>query len=118
MAYTTKEIRNIVLVGHAGAGKTLLTEAILHAAGKIPNKGSVDSGTTVSDFDPREQKLKHSLKSCFCHFDHGGVHANLIDTPGFPDFQGRALSVLPAAETVAIVVNAESGVEMMTHYIA
>ena len=114
MAYTTNEIRNIVLVGHAGAGKTLLTEAILHAAGKIPNKGSVDSGTTVSDFDPREQKLKHSLKSCFCHFDHGGVHANLIDTPGFPDFQGRALSVLPAAETVAIVVNAESGVEMMT----
>lgn len=114
MAYTTKEIRNIVLVGHASSGKTMLTEALLHAAGKIPSKGSIDKGSTVSDFDGREQKLQHSLRSSFCHFDHGGVHVNVIDTPGFPDFQGRALSVLPAAETVGIVVNGESGVEMMT----
>ena len=116
MAYTTDDIRNIALVGHASAGKTQLTEALLHAAGRIPHKGSVDAGTTVSDFDAREIELKHSLKTAFCHFDHGGVHANLLDTPGYPDFQGRALSVLPAVETAAIVINAETGVETMTQH--
>lgn len=114
MAYTTKDIRNVALVGHSSAGKTLLAEALLHCAGVIPAMGSIDKGTTVSDFDSREKELKHSLKTTFCHFDHGGVHANLIDTPGHPDFQGRALSVLPAVETVAIVVNAETGIETMT----
>ena len=114
MAYTTEDIRNIALVGHGGAGKTELAEALLHAAGKIPHKGSVDAGTTVSDSDLHEKELKHSLKASFCHFDHGGVHVNLLDTPGHPDFQGRALSVLPAVETGAVVVNAATGIEMMT----
>lgn len=114
MAYTTENIRNIALVGHAGAGKTELNEALLHAAGKIATRGCVDSADTVSDFDARERELKHSLRSSFCHLDHDGVHVNLVDTPGYPDFQGRALSVLPAVETVAVVVNAETGVELMT----
>ena len=114
MAYTTEDIRNIALVGHGGAGKTELAEALLHAAGKIPHKGSVDAGTTVSDSDPHEKELKHSLNASFCHFDHGGVHVNLLDTPGHPDFQGRALSALPAVETAAVVVNAATGIEMMT----
>ena len=114
MAYTTEDIRNIALVGHAGAGKTELNEALLHAAGKIANRGSVDNGDTVSDFDPRERELKHSLHATFCHLDHGGVHVNLVDTPGYPDFQGRTLSVLPAVETVAVVVDAGAGVEPMT----
>ena len=114
MAYTTEDIRNIALVGHAGAGKTELNEALLHAAGKIANRGSVDNGDTVSDFDPRERELRHSLHATFCHLDHGGVHVNLVDTPGYPDFQGRTLSVLPAVETVAVVVDAGAGVEPMT----
>lgn len=114
MTYTTDNIRNIALVGHAGAGKTQITEAILHAAGKIPKQGLVDHGDTVSDYDAREKELKHSLQPAFCHFDHGGIHVNLIDTPGYPDFQGRALAVLPAADTAAIVINAQSGIETMT----
>ncbi|MDE0052814.1 MAG: GTP-binding protein, partial [Gammaproteobacteria bacterium] len=114
VAYTTEGIRNIALVGHAGAGKTELNEALLHAAGKIPNRGSVDAGDTVSDFDPREQELKHSLRATFCHLDHGDTHVNLVDTPGYPDFQGRTLSVLPAVETAAVVVDAVAGVEPMT----
>lgn len=114
MAYTTDNIRNIALVGHAGAGKTELTEALLHAAGKIPNKGSVDTRDTVSDADPREKELKHSLRATFCHLDHAGTHVNLIDTPGYPDFQGRTLSVLPAVETAAVIIDALSGVEPMT----
>ena len=114
MAYSTEDIRNIALVGHSGAGKTELADALLHGAGKIPHKGSVDAGTTVSDSDPREKELKHSLKTGICHFDHGSVHVNLLDTPGHPDFLGRALSVLPAVETAAIVVNAATGIETMT----
>lgn len=114
MAYTTEDIRNIALVGHAGAGKTELTEALLHAAGEVATKGSVDSGDTVSDSDPRERELKHSLRATFCHLDHDGVHVNLVDTPGYPDFQGRTLSVLPAVETAAVVVDAGAGVEPMT----
>ena len=114
MAYSTEQIRNIALVGHSGAGKTELSDALLHGAGKIPQKGSIDAGTTVSDSDPREKEIRHSLKTGFCHFDHDGVHVNLLDTPGHPDFIGRALAVLPAVETAAVVVNAATGVETMT----
>ena len=114
MAYSSEEIRNIALVGHSGAGKTELADALLYGAGKIPSKGSVVAGTTVSDSDPREKEHKHSLKTGFCHFDYGGVNVNLLDTPGHPDFVGRALSVLPAVETAAIVVNAATGIETMT----
>ncbi len=114
MAYSTEDIRNIALVGHSGAGKTELADALLHGAGKISHRGTVDAGDTVSDSDPREKELKHSLKTGFCHFDHAGVHVNLLDTPGHPDFVGRALSVLPAVETAAVVVNAATGIETMT----
>lgn len=114
MAYTTENIRNIALVGHAGVGKTELNEALLHVAGKIPIKGSVDKGDTVSDFDAREREVRHSLRATFCHLDRDGVHVNLVDTPGYPDFQGRTLSVLPAVETAAVVVDAGTGIQPMT----
>ncbi len=113
MPYSTVDIRNVCLVGPSHAGKTLLTEALLHAGGKIPEKGSIDKGTTVSDFTPREKEIGHSQFNSVCHLDHEGIHVNLIDTPGYRDYYGRALSALPAAETAAIVVNATEGVEMM-----
>ena len=111
MAYTTSEIRNVCLVGPGHAGKTQLTEALLHAGGAIPQCGNVEKGDTVSDFHPREKEHNHSLYPSVCHFDHSGIHVNLIDTPGFRDFYGRALSVMPAVETAAIVLNAQTGVE-------
>ena len=111
MAYTTTDIRNICLVGPGHAGKTQLTEALLHAGGAIPQCGVVERGDTVSDFSPREKQVGHSLFPSVCHFDHAGIHVNLIDTPGYRDFYGRALSVMPAVETAAIVLNAQSGVE-------
>jgi elongation factor G len=111
MAYTTTDIRNICLVGPGNAGKTQLTEALLHAGGAIPHCGSVEKGDTVSDFNAREKQDLHSLYPSVCHFDHSGIHINLIDTPGYRDFSGRALSVMPAVETAAIVLNAQSGVE-------
>ena len=111
MPYSTADIRNVCLVGPSHAGKTLLTEALLHAGGKIPEKGSIEKGTTVSDFTDREKETGHSQFNSVCHLDHEGIHVNLIDTPGYRDFYGRALSVMPAAETAAVVINATQGVE-------
>ena len=114
MSYTLGDIRNVCLVGPSNSGKTQLTEALLHAGGKIKTCGSVDKGDTVSDFTPRERDLGHSQYASICHLDHGGIHVNLIDTPGYRDFYGRALSVMPAVETAAVVINAEHGVEQVT----
>jgi elongation factor G len=115
MGYTTQGIRNIALVGSAGGGKTLLLEALLLQAGAIRSKGSLQRGATVSDFDPQEKRLQHSLDPAICGFDSDGIHINLIDTPGYPDFLGRTLSVLEAVEAVAIVVSAVDGVDTLTH---
>ncbi|MEM9056576.1 MAG: GTP-binding protein, partial [Pseudomonadota bacterium] len=109
--YTSKDIRNIVLAGHAGAGKTSLAEALLSAASAIDKPGSLERGTTVCDFDDMEHEHGHSFDVALCHLNHRGRHINLLDTPGYPDFVPRAVSVLPAAETVAVVVNARNAVE-------
>jgi elongation factor G len=114
MGYTTSGIRNIALVGSAGAGKTSITETVLLAAAAIRARGSLARGTTVSDFDPQEKRLQHSLDSAICSFDLDAVHINLLDTPGYPDFLGRTLSVLEAVEAVAIVVSAVNGVDTLT----
>jgi elongation factor G len=113
MAYSTDSIRNIALTGNSGGGKTTLLEAILQAGGTIKSRGSVERGDTVSDFDPRERQLQHSLNPAVCHLDHGGIHINVIDTPGARDFYGRSLSVLAAVETAAIVIDASVGVDPM-----
>ncbi|MBK1645619.1 elongation factor G [Thiocapsa imhoffii] len=112
--YNAEDVRNIALVGHAGCGKTTLVEALLAATGVIPTPGSVTKGNTVCDFDPMEKELQHSLDSAITSFDAQDKHVNLIDTPGYPDFLGRSISVLPAVETAAIVINAQAGIEPMT----
>lgn len=112
--FTTENIRNIALMGHAGCGKTSLTEQLLLASGAINAAGSIERGTTVCDFDPQERKLQHSLDSALCSFDHAGSHINLLDTPGYPDFVGRAISVLPAVDSVAVCINAQMGIEQIT----
>jgi len=114
MAYSSSDIRNVCLVGPSNAGKTQLAEALLYAGGAIDARGSVDQGDTVSDFTKREQQLGHSQYVSVCHFDHQGIHVNLIDTPGYRDFYGRALSVLPAAETAAVVINAQEGIDQVS----
>lgn len=100
---------NVALVGQAGGGKTTLAEALLHAAGAIRVRGSVARGTTVCDHDPLERRHQHSLESAVCGFESHGRRVTLIDTPGTPDFIGRAISVLAAVESVAVVVNAAVG---------
>jgi elongation factor G len=114
MAYSTQDIRNIALVGQAGAGKTLLAESLLTESGAIRARGSLERGTTVCDFDPQEKQLRHSLDPALVHFDHGERRVNLIDTPGYADFAGRALTVLEAVETAVVVISAVNGVEPMT----
>jgi elongation factor G len=114
MGYQTQGIRNIALVGPAGAGKTLLLESLLHHAGAIRSKGSLQRGTTVSDFDAQERRLQHSLDPVVCSVDHGSIHINLIDTPGYPDFLGRTFSVLEAVDSVAIVLGADSSIDSVT----
>lgn len=113
--YGTEDIRNLALVGHSGAGKTTLLEALLAKAGAIRNPGEVERGTTVCDFDPLEQEHQHSLDSAVAHLEFGSVHMNFLDTPGYPDFRGPTLTATGAVETAAIVVNAQSGIELSTH---
>ena len=114
ISYTTESIRNIALAGHGAAGKTTLVESILHHAGKLAALGAVEKGNTVCDFDPQEKAHQHSLDAALVNFDYQGAHINLIDTPGFTDFIGQAIAVLPAVETVALVINAQTGIEAMT----
>ena len=114
MAHGTMDIRNLALVGQAGAGKTLLAEALLHRAGAIRAMGDLTRGTTVCDHDPLEKEFQHSLDTALCHLDHQGKRINLVDTPGYPDLLGRSLAILPGVETAALVVNAHAGVEIAT----
>lgn len=112
--HTTDDIRNIALVGHGAAGKTSLADALLFQAKAVERKGSVDDGSSVSDFDEEEKKRKFSIDSSVLHLDYKGKRINLIDTPGYPDFVGGALGALDAVETVAIVVSAPSGIQVNT----
>ncbi len=113
-SYQSADIRNIALVGHSAAGKTTLAEALLEKTGAIHTRGTVERGSTVCDFDPHEKELGHSLETAVCSMEHQGIHINLIDTPGYPDFAGRSIAVLPAVETAAVVINAEHGIELVT----
>ena len=110
--YSTESIRALALVGHGGAGKTTLAEALLVKAGAISTQGSVEKGNTVCDFDPQEKSAGHSLNSALVNFAAEGVHIHLIDTPGYPDFAGQAVAALAGVETAIIVINAQTGIEL------
>jgi elongation factor G len=112
--YNTEAIRAMALVGHGASGKTSLAEALLFAAGAITAKGSVERGSTVCDFDAQEKEAGHSLNSAIVNFAHEGTHIHLIDTPGYPDFSGQAIAALAGADTALIVINAQTGIELMT----
>ena len=107
-------IRTIALVGQTGAGKTSLAEALLVAAGAIGAPGSLERGTTVSDFDPMERRAQHSLSSAVLHLLHADTRIHLIDTPGYADFVGQSMTALEAVDTAAVVINASTGIEMMS----
>ncbi|HET6631352.1 MAG TPA: elongation factor G [Rhodanobacteraceae bacterium] len=113
-------IRNLALAGHAGAGKTTLLEALLQAAGAVQSPGSIERGTTVSDFDAQEKAHGHSIDTAIATVELPHCRLHLLDTPGYPDFRGPTLAALEAVETCAMVVNAVNGIEhgtrRMMHY--
>ena len=110
-SYTTTDLRNLALLGSPGSGKTTLVEQMLHHAGAIHRLGRVEDGNTVCDHSDMEKESGCSLDSAVVHYDHGGAHVNLIDTPGQGDFLGKSFSVLPAVEAVLGIVDASSSID-------
>ena len=110
MEYASKDIRNILVAGHAGCGKTTLTESLLYLSGATERMGRVEDGTTASDFDPEEARRKASLNSSVIPVESNGTKFNLIDVPGLFDFETGAAEGITAAESVLICVSGRSGV--------
>jgi len=107
-------VRNVALVGHSGAGKTTLVEALLTATGAIQRSGRVEDGTTVSDFDEVEIRQQRSVNLTLAPLVHAGVKVNLLDTPGYADFTGDLRAGLRAADAALFVVPATDGVDGLT----
>ena len=112
MDYASKDIRNILVAGHAGCGKTTLVEALLYLSGATERMGRVEDGTTASDFDPEEARRKASLNSSVIPVEYEGIKYNFIDTPGLFDFETGAAEGVMAAESVLICVSGRSGVSV------
>ena len=112
--HKSADIRNLVLCGHAGAGKTMLAEAMLFKARVVNRIGSIADGTTVSDYEKEEKEYRYSLNSSVMHLAHAGREFNVIDTSGQVDFQGGLVSGMSGGDVAVICVNAMRGVELMT----
>ncbi len=111
---TPADIRNIVLAGASGSGKTTITERLLFDTKTTTRMGTVQEGNTVSDYSEEEKAHKHSLAPSVVHFDFENHTVNLIDTPGLADFIGHAIACFPPAETVAIVIDPVKGIDSVT----
>ncbi len=112
--YTTDKIRNVVLLGHGGSGKTSLTEAMAYLAGITSRMGKVTDGNTVSDYGKEEQKRQISINTSVVPIEWNGVKINILDTPGYFDFVGEVEEAVKAAGAAIIVINGKSGIEVGT----
>jgi elongation factor G len=112
--YETKDIRNVVFVGHNASGKTTLADALLFKGKASPRLGSVDDGTSVFDFEPEERDRKVSIDLSAASVNFQGREINLLDAPGYPDFIGEAICGLHAAETAVLCVHAADGIRVNT----
>jgi elongation factor G len=113
-ALAADQVRNVVLVGHSGAGKTSLVEALLVATGTIQRPGSIEEGTTVSDFDEVEIRQQRSVNLTLAPVEHNGIKVNLLDAPGYADFTGDLRAGLRAADSALFVVSATDGIDGVT----
>lgn len=115
--FDTSHVKNIVLLGHSGCGKTTLSECMLFEAGLIPKRGSIEEKNTTSDYHELERERGNSIFSSLLHTKWRGFKINIIDTPGFDDFVGEVLSALRVADTGVMLINAAQGVEVGTDII-
>lgn len=113
-SYKTEQIRNVVLLGHGGAGKTTLAEALAYSTKAITRMGKVTDGTTISDYDKEEIKRKFSIRSTVVPLEWDGLKINLLDAPGYFDFVGQAEEAMSVADAAVIVINGKSGIEVGT----
>ena len=109
--YGTEQIRNVAFTGTTASGKTTLAETMLMTAGVIGRVGTVEAGSTVSDWEDLEHKFGHSIDTSLVTFDFEDCHFNVIDTPGRGDFIGKAMSSLPAVETMVLVIDPTVGID-------
>ena len=112
--YQTSDIRNIALVGGAKSGKTSMAEAMAFCGGLINRRGSVDTKNTISDYRDIELDRKYSVETSLMYTEFGGKKINILDVPGFADYQGELAAALNVVEAAVVVVNAQSGVEVGT----
>ena len=112
--YQTSDIRNIALVGGAKSGKTTMAEAMAFCGGLINRRGTVDGKNTISDYREIELDRKYSVETTLMYTEFGGKKVNILDVPGFADYQGELVSALNVVEAAVVVVNAQSGVEVGT----
>ena len=112
--YRTDEIRNVVLLGHGGSGKTSLVEAMLYVSGVTNRMGKVTESNTVSDFDKEEQKRGFSISTSLVPIEWEKAKINILDTPGYFDFVGEVEEAVSAADAAVIVVSGKAGVEVGT----
>ncbi|HYT26386.1 MAG TPA: GTP-binding protein, partial [Actinomycetota bacterium] len=116
-SYPTDHVRNVLIVGHGGAGKTSLVEALLHATGAVNRVGRVEDGSTTTDFEPEETRKQISVSLALAPVEHDGYKVNLLDAPGYADFIGEVRTALPAVDAVLFVVSAVDGVETQTEVV-
>ena len=112
--YPTESLRNVTIVGHQGCGKTSLSEVFLFATGAVNRFGKVEQGTTASDWDDEEKERQISLNTSLIPVETGEMKVNILDTPGFTDFQGEMKNAMRATDAVLVVVDAVSGVQVGT----
>ena len=112
--YRTDEIRNVVLLGHGGSGKTSLVEAMAYVSGATNRLGTIDGGNTISDFDKEEQKRKFSTSTSLVPIEWAKAKINILDTPGYFDFVGEVEEAVSAADAAVIVVSGKAGVQVGT----
>lgn len=117
MGYDTKNIRNVVLLGHSGCGKTTFAETMLFEAGAISRRGTVEEGNTISDYSSLEQERGNSIFCTLMHASWKDSKINILDTPGFDDFVGEVVSSLKVGDTAVMLLNAKNGVEVGTELI-
>lgn len=114
--FPPEKIRNVALVGHSGSGKTTLAEALLYRAGAIDRIGTVEAGTTTTDYDPEEHERGTTITMALAPFEWRGHKINLIDTPGYADYAGELHAALRVTDLAIFVIDAVEGVEVQTDY--